>query len=329
MRAEEDPNTGFMLGKMQLYDGTSPQWVSEGEERYLERLKMNREDSYLWNKLGNLYNKGGRPELAAAAFEHSVNIDASQVESHYTLGDFLFQIGKLELAAKHFRQVLVYARVYNKLDALELRNLLTYTLCKLLDIHHETKEKVPFVPTTEELALTKQFDETAAAKSDELHLYEFDLQPGDWESFLPVAEMYMGKLTDGIPEHERKLVKHQSMQQSKEGGEMDMIKGKTSYPDKGWGSKQQPIIIKVRTEERAEQVARVCDHFNWYYIMGKEFTEDLSDLKKAIRDKFAPANVYDPCPCGNGEKYKFCCAKTMKNFDMNDYLKTFVNEASL
>lgn len=94
MRAKEEPDAGFMLGKMQLYDGTSPQWVSEGEERFLERLKMDREDSQLWNKLGNLYYKGGRPELAAAVFEQAVDIDASQVESHYSLADLLFQTGE-------------------------------------------------------------------------------------------------------------------------------------------------------------------------------------------------------------------------------------------
>lgn len=56
-------------------------------------------------------------------------------------------------------------------------------------------------------------------KSHELHLYEFDLRSGERESFLPVAEMYMGKLMDDIPEHERKLHKHQTMQRLKEGEE--------------------------------------------------------------------------------------------------------------
>ncbi|MBA9087654.1 tetratricopeptide (TPR) repeat protein [Fontibacillus solani] len=326
MRAEPDAN--FMLGLMQLYDGTTPQWVSEGEERFLERLEIDPTDSHLWNKLGNLYYKGGRPELAAAVFEHVIEVDASHVESHYSLADLLLQIGEPELAAEHFRMTLVYARAYTKLDALKLRNFLADSLCKLLDIHHETKEKVPFLPTEEEIAVMKQLTETAATATPEIHLYEFDLQSGDRESFLPVAEMYMGMLTDDIPEHERKLRKHQTMQQLGEGGEKAMSKDKVDYPDKGWGSERQPIIVKVRTEERAAQVARVCDHFNWYYIMGMEFTEDLSDLKKALKERFAPANIYDPCPCGSEEKYKFCCAKTMTNFDLNDYLKTFTINSS-
>jgi hypothetical protein len=109
---------------------------------------------------------------------------------------------------------------------------------------------------------------------------------------------------------------------------MAMSEEKVDFPEKGWGSERKPIIVKVRTEERAAQVARVCDHFNWNYIMGMEFMEDLSDLKKALKDRFAPANVYDPCPCGSEVKYKFCCAKKMKNFDLNEYLNTFGNESS-
>ncbi|MFD0715811.1 hypothetical protein [Paenibacillus sp. GCM10027626] len=151
--ANEDVDTGSMVGQLQLYDETSPQWQSDGEEQFLERLKLDPEDSYLWSKLGNLYKTGGRPELAAAVFEHSVEIDASQVESHYSLAALLMQIGELELAAKHFRQALVHARVYTKLDALNLRELLAHGLCDLLDIHQATKEQGPFLPTQEEVAV--------------------------------------------------------------------------------------------------------------------------------------------------------------------------------
>ncbi|MEK4063870.1 MULTISPECIES: SEC-C metal-binding domain-containing protein [Paenibacillus] len=64
-----------------------------------------------------------------------------------------------------------------------------------------------------------------------------------------------------------------------------------------------------------KQATRVCEHFGWEIIAGIDFAEDLSDLKKALKDEFSPANVYDPCPCGSGAKYKFCCAPKMKNFD--------------
>jgi uncharacterized protein YecA (UPF0149 family) len=87
--------------------------------------------------------------------------------------------------------------------------------------------------------------------------------------------------------------------------------------------KERLIIVKVQTPEKAEQATRVCDHFGWKIIAGIESTEDLTDLKRALKEEFSPANVYDPCPCGSGAKYKFCCAPKMKNFDVNSYMKTF------
>ncbi len=107
-----------------------------------------------------------------------------------------------------------------------------------------------------------------------------------------------------------------------------MGRANNNYLEKGWGSERQPTIVKAKSPERAEQVARVCKHFHWHYILGMEYTEDLTDLKKAIREKYAPANVYELCPCGSGAKYKFCCAKTMKNFELNDYLKTIEHTAT-
>lgn len=323
MRKDENPDAGYLFGRMQSHDGSNPQWASESEERFLERLKAEPDNSLLWNKLGNLYERGGRPELAAAVFEHSVGVDAAQVESHHSLATLLHAIGEWELAATHFRLALVYARLYNKVDAVKLRTFLAIGLCKLFDIYQATKQKVPFLPTEDELVAAIQEDETARSRFHALHTYEFDLRAGDVDFFLPVAEMYMGKQAEGLPEEERKLSKLPSVQILNGGEVTSEAIEKKNYPKTGWGSERQPIVVKVNSPERAAQVSQVCEHFNWHYIMGMEYTEDLTDLKKAIRETYGPANVYEPCPCGSGAKYKFCCAQKMKNFDLDDYLRKF------
>ncbi|MCI0768541.1 SEC-C metal-binding domain-containing protein [Bacillus sp. TL12] len=73
------------------------------------------------------------------------------------------------------------------------------------------------------------------------------------------------------------------------------------------GSKEHPIIVKVSSQTRADKVAAICEAYNFYYIVGLEFNEDISDLKKAIKDCSRPANIYENCPCNSGKKYKFCC----------------------
>jgi hypothetical protein len=61
-----------MAGEIRLYDGSLPKWATDAEEAFLTKLMYNGSDGLLWDKLGNLYLRGGRPELAAAAFEKSI-----------------------------------------------------------------------------------------------------------------------------------------------------------------------------------------------------------------------------------------------------------------
>jgi hypothetical protein len=75
------------------------------------------------------------------------------------------------------------------------------------------------------------------------------------------------------------------------------------------GSEQRPVIVKVTSEKMMRKVAEICEEYNLHFIAGLENQEDLTDLKKAIKEKASPENIYDPCPCGSGAKFKFCCFK--------------------
>lgn len=50
------------------------------------------------------------------------------------------------------------------------------------------------------------------------------------------------------------------------------------------GSKERPIIIKVSSKEKRSNLAAFCNAHNFYYIVGLEFNEDVSDLKRALKD---------------------------------------------
>ncbi len=59
------------------------------------------------------------------------------------------------------------------------------------------------------------------------------------------------------------------------------------------GSEQRPIIVKSEIL-RTEKVAEICEHYDWKYIIRLELTEDLTDLKKAMKERMKPASPYDP-----------------------------------
>ena len=79
------------------------------------------------------------------------------------------------------------------------------------------------------------------------------------------------------------------------------------------GTKERPIIVRVRTDETAYYVAETCGRHGWEYIIGFEFDkpEDISDLEKMLNPTLpAKSNKVDrngPWPCGSGRKYKKCC----------------------
>jgi len=80
------------------------------------------------------------------------------------------------------------------------------------------------------------------------------------------------------------------------------------------GTKKKPVILRVQTMERAEEVIALCDSKGVKAIVGVEpdKPEDITDLEQNISSS-APIvglqkigrNEY--CPCGSGRKYKKCC----------------------
>jgi uncharacterized protein YecA (UPF0149 family) len=89
------------------------------------------------------------------------------------------------------------------------------------------------------------------------------------------------------------------------------------------GTEQRPVIVKVNSEEMVDKVAAICDKYNLHFILGMEVQEDLTDLKRAVKNELEPDDPYSPCPCGSGKKYKFCCKKKMKNFDIHRFVADF------
>ena len=53
------------------------------------------------------------------------------------------------------------------------------------------------------------------------------------------------------------------------------------------GSHERPLVLRVTSEERLNEVVDICDHHGFIYVIGLEGLEDLTDLRKAIQQKMA------------------------------------------
>ncbi|WP_164667768.1 tetratricopeptide repeat protein [Virgibacillus doumboii] len=191
----------FQIGESQLYDGSWHLFSSDGEVHLLNQLKEDPTNAFIWNRLGNLYDKGNRPELAACVYEHSIKINPKQIESHYTLGGYLFQIGEFKKAAYHYKQLLLGASEYPLVTPEKLRELIAIGLVDLFHIYQFSNGEIPFLPTKEELE--------AAGKLKEIQKNYVDMKvniiPDETESFYPFAEMYMGAQKEKLPRRLRTL----------------------------------------------------------------------------------------------------------------------------
>jgi Predicted metal-binding protein related to the C-terminal domain of SecA len=84
------------------------------------------------------------------------------------------------------------------------------------------------------------------------------------------------------------------------------------------GTKQKPVMVRVKTQARAMEIVQVCKANGWQFIMGLEpdKPEDISDLQKLLHPpapiKSTKVGRNDPCPCGSGKKYKKCCGLALR-----------------
>jgi len=80
------------------------------------------------------------------------------------------------------------------------------------------------------------------------------------------------------------------------------------------GTEEKPAVIRVKTQQRAEEMVEICNEHGWKFIAGIEpdKPEDVSDVDRLLASQSPPVKKQktgrnDPCPCGSGRKYKKCC----------------------
>lgn len=131
-----------------LFDGTKPRWATDAEEHLLGLIQSGRGNpAFLWNRLGNVYLRGGRVDLAACAFERSISLDAAQFESLGSLGYTLEISGEWVQASRLYLRAIAAARSYRHLDHSALRELLAEFMQKVANLHMRYPDEVPFIPS--------------------------------------------------------------------------------------------------------------------------------------------------------------------------------------
>ncbi|AWE08573.1 hypothetical protein DCE79_14875 [Lysinibacillus sp. 2017] len=184
-----DEDLPVHFGEIQLFDGTSPKYATDGEEHLLRLISTSPKSGFLWNKLGNLYLTGSRPELAMAAFEKSIELDPNQIESHLSIANLLMSIRDYQQAIHHLHHMMIAAHTYTCVEATYLRELLSHGICTSFIAATESKNKYPALPTQQQLIAAGS---TIDLESEGLPAW-LELSSEDITSFYSLAELFMGE----------------------------------------------------------------------------------------------------------------------------------------
>jgi hypothetical protein len=82
------------------------------------------------------------------------------------------------------------------------------------------------------------------------------------------------------------------------------------------GSEKRPVIVRVKTEERAHAITAACTMRGWQCIAWVEpdEPEDISDFERLMYPvtpaRSAKVGRNEPCPCGSGKN-------SPKSFDVH------------
>lgn len=136
-------------GIYEMFDGTRPRSAIDAEAHLLDLIEAGTADvAFLWDRLGNIYERGGRADLAAVAFEQSIQIDARQFESLYSLGLLLTDVGALDDGGYLLRRALACAAGYRRLAGPTQRAVVVDVLTRLAE------RNMPIWPTADEVSLS-------------------------------------------------------------------------------------------------------------------------------------------------------------------------------
>jgi SWIM/SEC-C metal-binding protein len=82
------------------------------------------------------------------------------------------------------------------------------------------------------------------------------------------------------------------------------------------GTEKNPARVRVRTEERMNEVTAIFEEKRWKFAIELEpdKPEDTADMESLLHppqpvtaEKKVGRN--EPCPCGSGKKFKKCCER--------------------
>ncbi len=170
------------FARPQLFDGSIGYSAAYAEDYLKAVLDKDPENSFIWDRLGNIYHRCGLEAEAEQAFRKALEINPTELRSHFSLGDMLFDRARYEESAGHLHQVLQLAREDREVPQNEKRDLVRAAIESLLDINTKTEGRIDVLPATDAVK-SKSIKEVVPMSFDLSH-------ERDWNRLI---DLFLGK----------------------------------------------------------------------------------------------------------------------------------------
>lgn len=168
-RDDPDSRLPFQICAPALFDGTIARSAVDAERHLLKLIEEKPGIAFLWNRLGNVYDKAKLVAKAESAFLKAVEIEPRDAESLHSLGDLYFETDHHRAAEYYHRFLLTAPTGVFHTPSLK-RTLVEVTLRNLVEWNVETKGEIAIFPPVSRAAAATDGGKQPAV----LQLMEFD-----------------------------------------------------------------------------------------------------------------------------------------------------------
>lgn len=175
----------LVVGFTATFDKRITRYATDGEDHLKKLIDREPERAFLWVRLGNLYSHGGQEERAETAYRRAIELDPTDIEAHFMLGQLLIEMDRPLEAVPNWHSVVKNVRNARQVTKELRRNLVRGAIEFLLQAHAESNGQIDLLPTMSREDMEKRGEDEPLV----VELREFDL--GSEEGLDDLCDMFL------------------------------------------------------------------------------------------------------------------------------------------
>ena len=187
MALEGEEDVPLFIGCTATFDKHIFRYATDGEAHLKGLIEREPDRAFLWVRLGNFYSNAGENEPARIAYERAIELDPTDIEAHFMLGQLLIETDRPLESVPHFHAVLSHARDARQVSKELRRDVVRGAIEFLLEAHAKSNGQFELLPAIDPDMMEKRRTDDVAV----VEIREIDL--GSDEGLDDLRDMFLGE----------------------------------------------------------------------------------------------------------------------------------------